>query len=176
MNPKRPQLVGQCRSDDARCDSHRCLPWVARMGARRPRVPATRGRAHLPRTCEAATEAGCNPSGCGPRGLPAGLRLGGHVALASKRRIPGLPAHGVHTPGLPRTGRIRSQSAPAAARRPPAPGGALGEAWPPAGALRAGRTPRLLAPFPALQTQEEERRVSLGQPGPTAAWSPPMQS
>lgn len=25
MNPKRPQLAGQCRSDDARCESRRCL-------------------------------------------------------------------------------------------------------------------------------------------------------
>lgn len=146
------------------------------MGARRPRVPATRGRAHLPRTWEAAAEAGRSRSGCGPCGPPAGLRLGGHVALASKGRILGLPAHGVHTPGLRRTGRIPSESAPAAARRPPAPGGALGAAWPPVGALRAGRAPRLLAPSPALQTQEGERRVSLGRPGSTAARSPPVLS
>lgn len=39
MNPKRPQLVGQCRSDDARCDSHRCLPGWPGWGHGAPGFP-----------------------------------------------------------------------------------------------------------------------------------------
>lgn len=141
------------------------FPQVSRRpgwGRGAPGIPATRGRAHLPRTCEAAAEAGRSPSGCGPGGPPTGLRLGGHVALARRGRIPALSARGAHRSGLRRTGRIRSESAAAAEQQPPAPGGALGAAWPPAGALKEGCDRGLPAPSRALRTGERDRRSALG--------------
>lgn len=165
-------------------DSHRCPGGPAgTRGA--PAIPAARGRAHLPRTWAAAAAAGRSPSGCGPRGPQEGLRRGqqlpaaagleGHVASAGRGGIPGpsarLLARRAYTPGPRRTGKIRSGAEGAAAPRPPAPGGALGAAWPPAGALRVGSDPKLRAPSRSLWTREGGRRVSLGRRGPTAARS-----
>ena len=146
-----------------RCwDSHRCPgPWAGGAAPLRFPLPGA-VRTYLPRTWAAAAAAGCNPSRCGPRGLPAGLRrkqqspaaaaarLEAHVALATWVRIPGQPrphsppARCAHSPGPHGTGGNRSEAAAAAAAalRPPAPGGALGAAWLWAAGAHGGARPR----------------------------------
>lgn len=173
----------------ARCrDSHRCPGGPA--GARSPGDSRRQGprapTSHLGGSGRGGTQserlwpprsAGGSPSRAA---APRGLSSGGTRGVSGQRKDPGPPptptparllARRAYTPGPRRTGKIRSEAAGAAAPRPPAPGGALGAAWPPAGALREGSDPGLRAPSRSLRTREGGRRISLGRRGPTAARS-----